>query len=95
MFTCWIGRYAGIGVLHIGEDPPGCGHDPGDQVQVEPHALALATEDTLRGHGQPQVRVELLREQRVGRAHGVAGVHDHHVECVLVVLDELRSILIS
>eukprot|EP00620_Florenciella_sp_RCC1587_P015358 CAMPEP_0182566204 /NCGR_PEP_ID=MMETSP1324-20130603/7737_1 /TAXON_ID=236786 /ORGANISM="Florenciella sp., Strain RCC1587" /LENGTH=368 /DNA_ID=CAMNT_0024779967 /DNA_START=63 /DNA_END=1170 /DNA_ORIENTATION=+ len=81
-----VGGYSGVRVLDGGKDVAARGEDRGDEVEVQPHALALRADHAARVERRSHLLVELGLEQRLRRAHRVARVDDDHVVHVVVLL---------
>ena len=64
-----------------------------DHARTNQGAADLEAEHAAAGEAGGEVGVELPGEERAGGAHRVAAVHHHHVERVLVLLDELGRVL--
>lgn len=64
----------------------------GDELEVEPDALGLSSEDTVLSEGLLDEGEVSLIEEGGGRSSGVRRVGDDNVELVLVLLDELETI---
>lgn len=90
--TAWVGRGLSDGVGDRGEDLADELLHRRDEVQVQPDALGLRSEDAVLSERLLDVgEVGLIEE--LGRwACGVGGIGDDHVELVLVLLDELETV---
>ena len=88
----WVRRDRSERVVDRGEHFPTVLEYLRNQAQVQPHALALVAHDGAGTHRPAQRHVEVSGEERLGRAHRIRRVHDHHVIYAQLVLDELRRV---
>lgn len=90
--TAGVGGGLGDGVGDGGEDLADELLHRRDEVQVQPDALRLGTEDTVLSQRLLHVGEVRLVEKLRGRTSGIRRVRDDHVEFVLVLLNELKTI---
>lgn len=87
-----VGGDLGDGVGDSGEDLADELLHGRDELEVEPDALSLGTEDTVLSEGLLNEGEVLLVEKGGSGSSGIRRVGDDNVELVLVLLDELKTI---